>query len=446
MTIVLFGIVFATAWLAAFRWPAVGLMAYMVNYLIAPDRQWWGEPFQEMGARFSLLLVLATAGGMVLQWNKIRSGLTGGVPHSQEVLVALFVAVVLLSRMWGEPIDMTARDLSGTSITPQDKIPKVAFFVFLMTNLVVRYSLVRSLFWLLVLVGGLYLGWDGYTANQNRFVNGRLDNLGGADFAESSAVGAHLTFISVITGVLFLRSRRWWQKVLCLATGAFTVNAIVLTQTRAAFLALIVVAVSAPLFVMREQRLRILLYLALGAAGLFYLANEHFWSRIKTISASEEGRERSAESRFELWEAGFRMWQESPMGVGAGSFYTCVGRFDPRYVGRDCHNTYIRCLAELGVPGACLFIALIANAFLTLRRAARTAAGTSVEVDIRWDCFGLQIALIGYLVAGIFMGLTYIEEMWWFLCLPVCLERSALNARNEEIPAEPPIEQSESIP
>jgi O-antigen ligase len=434
MRIALFGIVFAAACLAALRWPMVGLLAYMVDYLVAPSRQWWGEPLIEMGARFSMFLVLATAAGVVLQWGKIRPQIAGGIPHSQEVLVGLFVLVVVLSRVWGAPLDLTARNLTGTSVTPEEKLPKVAFFVFLMTTLVVRYSHVRAVFWLLVLVGGLYLGWDGYTARESRFVHGRLDNLGGADFAESSAVGAHLTFVSVVTGVLFLTSRRWWQKALCLVAGVLTVNAIILTQTRAAFLALLAAGLAAPVFAMRGQRMRILCYLALGAAGTLALTNDQFVSRVESITAQEQQRDAAAVSRLEVWEAGLQMWKDNPMGVGAGSFYTCVGVYDPRYVGRDCHNTYIRCLAELGVLGGGLFLAVVVNAFLTLRRAARAAVGTSIESDVRWDCFGLKVAFVGYLFAGMFMGLTYIEEMWWFLCLPVCLHRSALNARAEEAP------------
>jgi O-antigen ligase len=122
------------------------------------------------------------------------------------------------------------------------------------------------------------------------------------------------------------------------------------------------------------------------------------------------------------------MFADHPLGVGAGSFYTAVGSYDPLYVGRDCHNTYIRCAAELGFPGILVFLALIVNAFLMLRRIPSLALGTPIEKDIRWDCLGLQVAFVVYLTAGFFMGLTYLEEFWWFFCLPVCLERAARNA------------------
>src|SRR5262249_36489040 len=216
-----------------------------------------------------------------------------------------------------------------------------------------------------------------------------------------------------------------------------TVNAIILTQTRAAMLGLAAGAIAAPLLAPRGNRLRVCLYVVLGAVAAFSITNQAFWSRAETITASAEERDRSAASRFDLWKVGLEMWGDHPLGVGAGSFYTVAGEYDPQYAGRDCHNTYLRCAAELGVPGILLLLALIVNAFRTLRRAARLAAGTSVEQPIRWDCYAFQLALVAYLTAGIFMSVPYVEEFWWFLCLPVCLERSALGAREERVGVDP---------
>jgi hypothetical protein len=432
MKVVLFGFIFTCACLAALAWPAAGVYAYMANYLVGPENFWWGDALRAQGARFSFFLAAALAGGLVFGWSRLREFNRSPLLHSQEWLVIAFVAVVLLTRLWGVPIDNGLRDLSGMSETPAEKMVKVAIFALMMTHILVRYREANRALWLLVLVGGLYLGLDGYLAPEDRYVNGRLDRLGGTDFRESSTVAAHLVFVSALTGALFLKSRQWWRKLGLVVAGAFSVNALILTQTRAAMLALAAGGVIAPFLAMRGRRLRVSAYVLLGALGALALINKEFWLRAETLTVGVEELDQSAASRLDVWEAGLQMFYDHPLGVGAGSFYTAVGSYNPAYAGRDCHNTYIRCLAELGVPGILVFLALIVNAFRTLRRIPALAAGTPVEESLQWDCFGLQVALVAYLTAGFFMGLTYVEEFWWFICMPVCLERAARNARQEE--------------
>lgn len=432
MTIWLFGLGFVIACVAALRWPVVGVFAYMTVYIVNPEKQWWGEPYQDMGARFSLTISLCLLAGMLLHWNQIRTGMHGPMLHSQEMLVCLFTLVVVLSRAWGVAIDEGVRSLSAISQAPADKMPKVAIFIVMMTHLIVRFKEYRHFLYVLAIAGGLYLGWDAYHASPGRFVKGRLDELGGADFRESSMVAAHLAFVSTILGVLFLMSRKPLQRAFWVVVGGFTVNALIMTQTRAAMLGLAVGAVATPLLAPTGQRLRLSVYLVLGGLAFLAISNDNFWQRAGTLASAAEERDASAASRFELWTAGLQMFRDHPLGVGAGSFYTVVGRYDPRYVGRDCHNTYVRCLAELGLLGGALFVAVIVNAFLTLRRTVRLCAGTAIEQEVRWYCFGLRLAYIVYLVCGVFMGMTYVEEFWWFMCLPVCLERATLHALDSE--------------
>src|SRR5262245_33594690 len=110
MKVVLFGLVFAGACLLALTWPALGVFAYMANYLVAPENFWWGEALQAQGARFSFFLAAAIAGGLLLQWRKLREFNRAPLMHSQDWLVITFVVIVLMTRLWGIPIDNTLRD------------------------------------------------------------------------------------------------------------------------------------------------------------------------------------------------------------------------------------------------------------------------------------------------------------------------------------------------
>jgi O-antigen ligase len=114
-----------------------------------------------------------------------------------------------------------------------------------------------------------------------------------------------------------------------------------------------------------------------------------------------------------------------------------MGRYLERHEGRDTHNTYIRCAAELGLPGLILFAALIVNAFRMMRLVARAAEDREEGEELAWQCFALRIALIMYLICGIFGSFNYIEMMWWLLLLPSALERVVANANPVDLVGQP---------
>jgi putative inorganic carbon (HCO3(-)) transporter len=413
--------------LGAMVWPSIGVLGYMANYLVCPEREWWGEALRSLGARQSLTLAAVTAIGISFRYGELRAWNHGSFWHSQELLLVAFTVLVVMSRVWGEPINMAARDLSQISELPAEKMPKVLIFVLMMTHVMVRYNDWKQLIWLFILVGGLYMGYDAWTASPGRFLHGRLDRLGGADFNEANMAAMHLAFVCALAGSTFMKSSGRIGKLLCFLAGGFAMNAIIMTQSRSVLIGMMTGGLLVPFLANRQHRLRLFICLAVGATGALFLTNDEFWARAETIKLNPE--EKSAASRLDLAKAGLAMWQDYPLGVGAGSFYSVIGKYNPEYAGRDCHNTYVRCAAELGVVGIGLFAALIVNAFRTLRRVARLAIGTPIEQDVQWDCLGLTVGLVVYLVAAVFIGVNYAEEPWWLLCLPVCLERAVLYSR-----------------
>lgn len=166
----------------------------------------------------------------------------------------------------------------------------------------------------------------------------------------------------------------------------------------------------------------------LGAVGSLVLVDEGFLERMATLEGDKREKDESANDRLNSWEAGMRMFRDHPLGVGPGNFAAYMGRYLANHEGRDTHNTYIRCAAELGVPGAVLFTALIVNAFRVTTRVARAGAGREGGEELAWQCFALRISLIMYLICAIFGSFNYIEMMWWLLLLPSALERAVANA------------------
>jgi hypothetical protein len=84
-------------------------------------------------------------------------------------------------------------------------------------------------------------------------------------------------------------------------------------------------------------------------------------------------------------------------------------------------------LAELGIQGSLVLLLLIGNAFFMLFKLKRDVKGLPNKIDFLWHIYGLKTALVIYLVAGIFITHTYIEEFYWLLMFPVFLKRAFEN-------------------
>jgi len=139
----------------------------------------------------------------------------------------------------------------------------------------------------------------------------------------------------------------------------------------------------------------------------------------------------SATARLLVWEVAYRMFIDHPLGAGAANFRPMVASYDPSAARRDAHNTYLRCAAELGIPGITILASLVLNAYLYLHRARRLAGTCPAADEVHWRAYALGVSLFIMLICGLFMSQTYVEEFWWFLALPVCLVRAAENAMSE---------------
>jgi putative inorganic carbon (HCO3(-)) transporter len=277
----------------------------------------------------------------------------------------------------------------------------------------------------------LYLGRECFTASSGMYVNGRLEGVGGPDFGDANALAAHMVALLPLIGVLFLRSGRK-SKLICFVAGGLIANGIVQTRSRGGYLACLVAAVVMLLVSPKGQRKQILVLVALGAMGTLTLVDAAYLERMGTLKAGERENDESAMSRIRFWKAGIRMATDNPLGVGPGNFHSHIGDYLPEAAGRDTHNTYVRCVAELGWPGLGLLLLLIANAFFILARIRRAASSMPGLQECAWNAFGLQMSLSGYLTSSIFISSTYIEMFWWLLLLPAALERAAANAIPEE--------------
>jgi len=399
--------------------PFLGVLTYIATYNISPAHRWWGAPLKALGIQYGKVVAASIAIGMLLHRNKLKYKKS---LHKQEFFLILFVIIIWLSHFWGLP---------EGSLTNRNaiKMTKVLIFLLMFSHIATDLKKYEAVIWTMILVG-LYQGYAAYIAPSWAFRHGRLDiGVGGPDFMEGNFLGAHFAMLLPFIGVMFLKGT-WKSKFICLFAAVFIINGIILTRSRGVFLSCVIGLLTALTFAaryMKGRRLKIITWVTIGVIGTLTLTDPSFWHRMATLKENPIKTDLSAKGRVWAWKAALQMIKKYPLGIGEGNFRQYVGQYNERIWGRDTHNTYLRCLAELGILGFFIYLTLVLNTFYILKKIWKQTNGLANYTDYQWHMFALTVALIIFFTSGFFITETYIEENYWLFIFPVLLERSIEN-------------------
>ena len=171
----------------------------------------------------------------------------------------------------------------------------------------------------------------------------------------------------------------------------------------------------------RPQALVLSMCVGLGVAFWFgFIASDQQVDRVTKIQGGT--------GRADLWNIGVRMINDKPVtGVGLGNFQTASVHYllEPGVIERDefivdqpkvAHNTYLHVVAEQGVVGGVLFVAILLFVLLCVLRAAREFARME-EKGMELLARALLVALIGILTADFFISEQFSKQLWLLLGL-----------------------------
>ncbi len=420
---VLFAVAFGLCALGALYAPILGVIGYIGHYQVGPEVQWWNAPLRGLGIRYAYTLGLLTAVGAAIHYRRLEFG---KLFRRQEILALVFLALVWFST-WMSPATEGRYTVTDH---PSVKMTKIVIFAFLLSHIATRLRRLDYVLWAFV-AGALVLGLQAHDTPRRAFLSGRLETVGGTDFREAGGLGGYMAAVLPLVAVMFIRAR-WWGRLLCAASAVFAMNAIVLTRSRSAVLGLLAACAAFVFLAPKRYRVLIIALLIVGGAGFIYLTDPQFVRRAETILSPAESRDAASRARVAIWRGGLGMIRDHPiLGVGTGNFPQAIGRYAPEYEGMNAHSTYIRCAAELGVPGLLLLLALVVNAFHTLWVILKGvhALPESQARAMQLVAVALGASLASSLAFGITGHQLYVEAFWWKLLLPVCLLRCFENAR-----------------
>jgi O-antigen ligase len=212
-------------------------------------------------------------------------------------------------------------------------------------------------------------------------------------------------------------------RIAALAAMAICLIGLFLTASRAGLLALVAALIGAMFLAGRWRIGAVVVAVTLGLVmtGYFsFVAPEPVRERVTTVG--------DGTGRTDIWTIAWRMVDDKPAtGVGAGNFTTSSIHYliEPGTIRRDdfildtpqvAHNSYLHVLAELGIPGLALFLAIIGACLSCAWRAARRFAAADDPV-LDALARAVVLALLALLVADFFASDHLNKELWLLLGL-----------------------------
>lgn len=336
-----------------------------------------------------------------------------------------FTAALLLLCGWAALSIGWAEDQAAAEVGVLRLALNFALFFIFITALT-KQSQVVWVYWAFV-AGALASAAYGLTQTQAFDVEGRLSGAG----TNANDLAAVLVSALVLCGALVAWHRRSpILRLAALACALLCAFFVFLTLSRAGLLALAVVMVIALLVASRRRgKVFVVAMLAtVATVGYFgIVAPDQARERVTTID--------SGTGRTDVWKLGWRMVEDRPTaGVGIANFAPSSVHYILRPGSLDTgevittagplvgHNIYLETLAELGVVGLALFLAVLG---VPLAAALKAASNFARDGDARSEALAraLFVAQVGMLAAAFFASIQYSKQLWVLMALgPALLE------------------------
>jgi putative inorganic carbon (HCO3(-)) transporter len=229
--------------------------------------------------------------------------------------------------------------------------------------------------------------------------------------------------------------------------AALCLGGMFLTGSRGGLVCFGVALLVAVLIAGRWRAKLTLLAVAIAIGSVAYLALYAPPEIRDRLGNATQGEIQQQEGRFTLWAVGWRVVQDEPLtGIGAGNFKEVSARYvlEPGSVFRTdrvidnpggVHNSYLQLLAETGVIGLALYLAIVLSSLAAGLRAARIfeqIGDWRMEIMAR----GTVVAMAGVLTANFFIGQESGKVVWLLLALGPALLGVAMAAERNGYGAE----------
>ncbi len=219
------------------------------------------------------------------------------------------------------------------------------------------------------------------------------------------------------------------------------VAAIVGTQSRGGFIALL--GVAAYMFVKSDRKILLGVLIAIVIGGMSYLVSDEWSTRMNSIN--DAGEDASFMGRVVAWKLSFIMAVQHPFFGGgfksleyfpmwkalsqeffAYSFFYTGDALPDGEKARAAHSVYFQVLGEHGFIGLGIYLAFLVKAFTTAGKVARTARKHVETASIATVATMLQLSVFSFALGGAALSFAYFDLLFAIFGLILVLETRLL--------------------
>jgi len=390
------------------RKPFFGILMFAWLGYMNPNRFVWGFAAT---MPFAQVVALATIFGLLITKERER------IPFNALMIVwCVWILWLNITTVFAINMDL--------ALPEWERAIKIQL-VSLMTIALVRTK--RQLNWFVAIVA-FSVGFFGIKGGIFVILNGGNYLVWGPPntfFAGNNGLACALLMVMPMFWYLRSIAPRPWMRHALIAIIVLCAASVLSTYSRGAFLAISACA----MYLVFKSRARIVMGIAVLVigAGLLSFMPEKWFERIDTIQSYEE--DGSAMGRINAWHFAYNVAKDHPIVGGGFSVFTpdMFLRYapNPQHFA-DAHSIYFEALGEQGFVGLLIFLAL---GLLSLSKGNQIRRMARKKPEMLW-AFDLasmvQVSLVGYAVAGLFLGLAYFDLYYHLIAILVICQRIIL--------------------
>ena len=356
--------------------------------------------------RIALLAGVVAMAAHVMERTAHRQPITPLAPEIGIALALVFWSTITIPLSYWP---------GGSMHLLTDQYLKAIAFFWLLATIITTPARLRALAWSLTIcavpLAGVgiwhYLSGDVMTTTQEGLVRvvGYMGSSGLTGNPNDLAL--MLNLIIPLTGALALSSRGV-QRLFAIAVALLSVAGVIITFSRAGFLALAATFFMFLVVLVRRKSSGAAVALLVVALAVPFALPKTYVDRLSTITNLDEDKTGSAQGRYRDLGLALEVVSHNPViGVGLGQDMIALNQARGLYTWRSVHNVYLQYAVDLGIPGFLLFAWLHLLCFRSAWAVERRARRDPTVADLGPIAAGLQVSLVAFLVAAMFHPIAY---------------------------------------